>query len=326
MLEQKEILFSVAYNEYLSFKKRKLKEQTFYNFIYNFNANILSFFRNYNIYDINEDVIYKWQEEIEKKNFSNNHNRNLFIMLKGFLEYCHYKYGLDLSFMLEVFPFKRKIEKREQDFYTLEEFLKFIKYVDDEVYKQFFIFMFWTGTRPGETMALKFSDLDGKFISINKTIDEHGKRHVGTPKTLSSCRKIVLTKEVLDGILNLQAYYKSLYQENLDFYIFGGKKPLSPTTINRRKKEACLLASIRPIKLHCFRHSHATLLMNKHLEWHEISKRLGHASTKVTIDTYTHANLEQEKRVEDTLNSLRKSKFSTLRQVFENFISILKHK
>ena len=46
---------------------------------------------------------------------------------------------------------------------------------------------------------------------------------------------------------------------------------------------------IRPIRLHEFRHSHATLL---NILWHTISGRLGHSSTKITIDTYTHANKE----------------------------------
>ena len=30
------------------------------------------------------------------------------------------------------------------------------------------------------------ADIKGKYISINKTIDEHGKREIGTPKTISS--------------------------------------------------------------------------------------------------------------------------------------------
>ena len=43
---------------------------------------------------------------------------------------------------------------------------KFIKYVDNNIYKQFFNLMFFTGTRPGEAMALKFSDLHNNYISI----------------------------------------------------------------------------------------------------------------------------------------------------------------
>ena len=90
-----------------------------------------------------------------------------------------------------------------------------------------------------------------------------------------------------------------------DYFIFGGMSPLSSTTINRYKKETCEKANIRPIALHQFRHSHATLLLNLNIDIHVISKRLGHTKTSTTLDIYTHANLEQEKRVSKTLNSLR---------------------
>ena len=90
-----------------------------------------------------------------------------------------------------------------------------------------------------------------------------------------------------------------------DYYIFGGIKPLATTTINRYKEKACKLAKIRKIKLHEFRHSHATLLLYKGIIIHEISKRLGHSDIAITLNTYTHTNNLQEKRVTRTLNFLR---------------------
>ena len=37
----------------------------------------------------------------------------------------------------------------------------------------------------------------------------------------------------------------------------------------------------------------------------EISRRLGHSDVSITLNTYVHTNKEQEKRVINTLNSLR---------------------
>ena len=31
--------------------------------------------------------------------------------------------------------------------------------------------MFYTGCRPGEAMAIKIRDINGNFITVNKTID-----------------------------------------------------------------------------------------------------------------------------------------------------------
>ena len=101
--------------------------------------------------------------------------------------------------------------------------------------------MFFTGTRPGEAMALKFSDLNNRTISINKTISEHsinGKRIIDTPKNMSSIREIYLDKKLCKELLKLKKEYeKENNSKNYDYFIFGGLKPLAPTSINRHKKK-----------------------------------------------------------------------------------------
>lgn len=297
--------FQEAYEEFLIFAKKRQKKQSFECLSYNFNANILSFFKDYNIFDIKADDIFLWQDYILKKDFGNNHNKNLYSMLKKFFDFCKLKYNLSLEFMLDVVPFSLKIEKKRKiDFYTLKEFKRFIKFVDNIIYKSFFNFMFFCGTRPGEAMALKFSDLNGYVITINKTMDEHGKREIGTPKTHSSNREILIPKKLLRSLIKLRKYYiKNYGDETFDYFIFGGKKPLAPTTINRYKLKACEKAKLRPITLHQFRHSHATLLVGKGIDIHDVSARLGHAKASTTLNVYTHSL--KQKRVLKTLNKFR---------------------
>ena len=162
--------------------------------------------------------------------------------------------------------------------------------------------MYFTGTRPGEAMALKFNDLSKYQISINKTIDERNKRKIGTPKTKKSKRKILIDKKLYKDLIKLKKEYQNTTD---DYFIFGGSKPLAPTTINRHKIKACEKAKIRAITLHQFRHSHATLLINKKIIINEISDRLGHSNVNTTLNIYTHSDLRQQKRVVKTLNFLR---------------------
>lgn len=298
--------FKNIYDEYLLYLKKRYKKQTFNNWVYNFNANVLSFFENYNIDDINVKDIVSWQNFILEKNFSNNHNKNLFGMLKKFFHYCYIFHNFDETIFLKVDEFPHKVEFKNYNYYTLDEFNLFISNVNDEIYKQFFNLMFFCGTRPGEAMALKFSDIKDNCIIINKTIDEHGKREIGTPKTDSSIRKVIIDDILKYDLLNLSIIYKKKYDNfNDEFYLFGGIKPLSSTTINRKKINACKKANLFPIKLHEFRHSHATLLKDKGMDLHIISKRLGHSNTSTTLNIYQHCNKKQEKRVLNTLNSLR---------------------
>lgn len=80
---------------------------------------------------------------------------------------------------------------------------------------------------------------------------------------------------------------------------------MAPTTINRHKKNACLKANIRPIKLHEFRHSHATLLHSKNVSLQSIKERLGHSNINVTMNVYVHLTDRHKKRITRILNLLR---------------------
>ena len=175
--------------------------------------------------------------------------------------------------------------------YSIKEFKKFIKFVDNIVYKSFFTFLYYAGVRPGEAMVLKFSDLNFKEIYISKTIDEHtnefGVREIGTPKTLSSVRNFKLDNFLYKDLLKLKQYCIEKYKdENYDYFIFGGIKPLVPTTINRHKIKACNKAELRPIQLREFRRSHATLLYNMNVPMQLIKDRLGHSDINTTMKYY----------------------------------------
>lgn len=213
------INFENAYKEYLIFVSKRQKKQSFGVFQYNFSSNILSYFKDYTLDEIKTNDIIKWQEFILQKNFCNNHNKNLYAMLKNFLSYCSYKYNFDSSILYEIKGFQLKVENKRIDFYTLKEFKRFIKYVDNPIYKQFFNLMFFTGCRPGEAMALKFSDIRGNCLNINKTIDEHGKREIGTPKSFSSNRLIYIDSKLKKDLFKLKLLYIGCTD---DYFIFGG--------------------------------------------------------------------------------------------------------
>ena len=302
--------FTEAYNSYEKYIELKLKAQSIRTIKNRFENHIINFFKNYNIYNIKEIDIINWQNEIESKNLSDKYKQTLHTALVSFLNFCMIFYELNKNVASKVGNFKRKnIKNKQYEFYNYEEFNKFIKYVDNEIYKQFFNFMFFVGTRPGETLALKFSDLKDDMISINKTLDSRyykGQRIENSPKTLSSIREIEIDKQLKKDLLELKKYYEKKYNnKKYDYFIFGGIKPLATTTINRYKEKACIKANIKKIRLHDFRHSHATLLVNQNIMINEISRRLGHSNVTITLNTYVHTDKEQEKKVIKTLNSIR---------------------
>ena len=89
------------------------------------------------------------------------------------------------------------------------------------------------------------------------------------------------------------------------WFVFGGINPISHTQLKRKKDFYCDIAEVKKIKLHEFRHSHACLLFKNGVPIEDVSRRLGHSSLSMTMDTYLRFLLSNEKRVVDTLNSLK---------------------
>ena len=314
--------FERAYEEYLIYAKKQHKKESFNSIQSIFKSRIIPFFKNRDLITITRADVLNWTIYIEKNNFSNNYNRNCYYTLFNFFEYCVRFFDFPFNYLKEIGQFKKKYEATKSDFYTLSEFNKFIKYVDNEVYKQFFNFMFFTGARPGETFALQFKDIKDDYVYITKTLTSHNGREFDLPKSFTSVRRIKLDRKLKKDILNLKKNYIGL---NNDYFVFGGLKPLAPTTVNRYKLKACKKANLRPITLHQFRHSHATLLLHNGIVINEISRRLGHSTPSITLDIYTHTDLSQEKRVSHTLNSLRFNLINTLTYIITRTFTWYNH-
>lgn len=105
---------------------------------------------------------------------------------------------------------------------------------------------------------------------------------------------------------DLKEYYKKYVGFNDSWYIFGGLIPLSRTTIGRKRDEYCKKAQVKRIRIHDFRHSHATLLVSNGLPITAISERLGHSETSMTLNIYSHAVPEDEKKITDLIENLDK--------------------
>jgi len=314
--------FNEAFKKFQIYVRYRHKKQGYYNIIKDFECRILPYFCDKDIYKISKLDLITWQNIILQFNFSNSYNKRLYYVFNLFLDYCVKYYDLTTNLLREIGPFPKKVEEKKYDYYTLKEFTLFIKNVDNIIYKQFFNFMYFTGCRPSETMALKFSDLQGKYININKSIQRKGTRELDTPKNKSSIRIIAIDNKLKRDLLHLKEYYLNTYDNFAeDYFIFGGPKPLAPTTIDRIKKKACNKAKLRVITQHQFRHSHATLLINNNIPINEVSRRLGHSNVNTTLNVYVHNDLSNEKRVLRTLN-FQKFQIYVRNQLVSN---ILKH-
>ena len=64
-------------------------------------------------------------------------------------------------------------------------------------------------------------------------------------------------------------------------------------------------ARLHHIRIHDFRHSHASLLANNGVNILEISRRLGHSNIEQTLNTYSHFYPQEEDKALSILNKIR---------------------
>ena len=302
--------FEKAYLEYLEYAKLRQKPTSLLTFKNKMEKNFLPYFKKKKIKHFKIEDYAKWQSEITKLGYSYTYRRNLHYCVCSIYEFLMNFYNVKKNIPKIVGNFKDDYYSTPKvDFWTYEEYKKFIQKVDNIVFYTIFELLYFTGCRKGEALALTFNDIEDDQITINKTISKerfNGKRIIMNPKTKKSIRKIQIDSKLKENIKKLQEYYISCYGYfSKDFYIFGGIKPLSTTTLERKKNEYCELAEVKKIRIHDFRHSHATLLYNLNIPIDVISKRLGHSSITTTLNVYIHGNDEQEKRAIQLLSSMK---------------------
>ncbi|HEQ4770249.1 TPA: tyrosine-type recombinase/integrase [Streptococcus pyogenes] len=71
--------------------------------------------------------------------------------------------------------------------------------------------------------------------------------------------------------------------------IEGSIEPLHADYINNILSKVIKQHSLKKISPHGFRHTHATLMIEIGVDPVNTAKRLGHASSQMTLDTYSHA-------------------------------------
>lgn len=308
------LTFYDVYLHYLEYQKTKVQPSTIYNTERLMEVHVLPYFKNKKISKINSIELMEWQKEINSKDYSIKYKKDMFTYLSSVFKYAVKHFDLDKNPMTKLDNFhdiKAKVSRI--DFFTLDEYLKFISVVDDPVYKLFFELLFYSGCRRGEILALTWQDVNWitNEISITKTVKSArgtGSQYIGYPKTGNGVRNIILPDDVLNELKEQYILDKQLDGFNDEFYVCGGIDFLKNSTIERRKNNFCKLAKVKQIRIHDFRHSHAALLINQGISMYILSKRLGHAKIEITANIYGHLYPSVQEQIKDTLNNLKKVK------------------
>lgn len=180
-----------------------------------------------------------------------------------------------------------KMDKEEMDILTPEEINLFLDKVNLD-YRVLFLTAILTGMRRGELVGLQWGDIDfnQNQIHVRRAFCNTSKAFL-TPKTKNSKRRIDLSPTLVH---ELKKHKLASGSNDLDLVFSNSDgKPLCPDNmVKRHFLPALRRAKIRDIRFHDLRHTNVALRIEQGQNIFYISKQIGHASVKTTLDVYGH--------------------------------------
>lgn len=309
------VSFDIVYNEWLEYKKKAVKVTVFYNLKSSLDKNIYNYFKDYKLHSIKINIINNWINGLIEKDGSINWLNTMINYFKDMLNYARKYYDYDEKIIDSIQNVrddkpKDKPTDAEINFWTYEEFQQFIKVVDNRYYYILFNFLYYTGLRVGELMALNWNDIDFKNHTLNITkalsVKVKGQDYVITkPKTENSIRIVDLDKNLIMLLKEHRKNEEKIYGFNNDMFLFGNVKHISQTTLKRHLDKYIKIAGVKHITIHGFRHSHISLLIYLGCDSRDVANRVG--DTVETIEkTYIHMFPKKKEKTISVLNDFVK--------------------
>ena len=323
----KRITVKQLYEEYLKSKKHELREQSIRSIVTYLDNHVIPELGNLRLDKLTTPTLKKWKDVINEKTVKNKGVKKLSIktkqhIYKEFITMLNYAVQMDYidkNPLKKIGNFKSSItleSEKEMDYYTPDEFKLYIKATYDCAknsstnhewdYYVFFNIAYYTGLRKGEIHALKWSDIEGDYLHVTRSIAQKlkGDDRETPPKNKSSIRTIQIPTPLKEILKAHKERYKQLEGFNNDYRICGGMTSLRDSTLDKHNKKYAELAGIKKIRIHDFRHSHASLLANEGINIQEIARILGHSKIEITWNTYSHLYPREEERAINILNKI----------------------
>ena len=285
---------------YFRDKENELKQRTIRNKKYMIEQHIVPSLGNRAMDSITPSDIIQWQSMIRNQGFKETYQRMIQNQMTALFTHATKIYDLKENPCSKVKRMgKADADKKQLQFWTVEEFSQFIQtFEKGSRYHVLFDFLFYSGCRIGETLALTLNDFDFQknTVSITKTYFRHnGIDEITTPKTEESVRKIVIPKFLVEEI---KEYTHTFYKLPVTERLF----PIVPEAVQYVIKRYADKAGVKRIRVHDIRHSHCAYLIHQGVQPMIIKERLGHKDIKITLNTYGHLYPSEQEKVAQMLN------------------------
>ncbi len=197
-----------------------------------------------------------------------------------------------------------RVDRREVTAWTAAELQTFLQASESDRLGALWLLLGSLGLRRGEALALRWSDFDPDklTLAITKSRKKAGSKTVeAETKTARSVRTLPVPKAVasvleahrvrqraeVERLLSLGVRAESEYMFLSEF-----GRPLDPDNASKAFKRFARAAGLGDRHVHELRHLSASLLLARGVPMPEISRILGHSSSRVTDEVYSHLSVE----------------------------------
>lgn len=262
--------FAESFKDYLESGESTFKPSTIQTYRNYYNAHLSKEFGTLKVSQITKERLIKFQNDL-RKNRTNVSVNNVMNLMRTILKRCVE------DELISANPAEKIKRLREEspdiDPYTLDELNAALEKVD-EYDRPIFVVLAWTGMRPGELKALKWTDInwERKEISISRGMF---RKIESTTKTTSGKRIIKMhqfVEEVLKTVNDRQV-------KNMGGYIFTTKNgELLSHHLDRVWSRALRNAGIRHRSSYQLRHTWASMALEAGETPAWVAKMLGHSN------------------------------------------------
>ena len=309
------------YDEYAQVKKCELREITIASKEHNFYLHIFPSLQNVRLSKLNSVALQKWKSSLDEKELALGTKRLCYGILRALLNYALKMEYIEKNPLDKIDNFKNSaLIKKDINYYTADEFKAFkekaFEYAQGKEleegnlygwnYYVFFCIAFYTGLRKGEIYALRWSDLHNGYLNVKRSLLQRPKKEdfESAPKNKSSIRTLQIPAPLINVLDEHYIRSKRVRDSDDNYRICGGERPVRNTAVDTHNKRFSEAAGLKTIRIHDYRHSHASLLANEGINIQEIARRLGHAKIEMTWNTYSHLYPREEERAVAILNGI----------------------
>lgn len=308
------------YDEYIQAKTADVRQSTLSKTKSILKNHILPTLGDAQLSELTTPVLQRWKNTISAKDIQIKMRQNTYKELRALLNFAVKMDYLPQNPLLKVGNFRDAYQTKpaeELHYYTKDQFVAYTAAARAAAEGSgsllawgmyvFFAIAYFTGARKGEINALKWSDVDGSMLHIRRSVNCKARGVPVTetpPKNRSSYRDLQMPAPLLSVLAEHRQRQQRDDRWCEDWRICGGPDCLRDTTISSYNEKFAKSAELPRIRVHDFRHSHASLLCNEGINIQEIARRLGHSDVQMTWNTYSHLYPREEERALEVLNQI----------------------